>query len=168
MLTTLVAEFLVFIIASVLFITIMNIFAHKDNQALWGWVLLVFSVIKVQYLITRTMRKLDVLLKDNHSFDHLLKSLGITVSIIVVSFTFDFYCLSQIFDNAFIGLDVSSSLFDQLINLLYFSVATFTNVGYGDITPAITFTKLLAIFEMISSFIIIIFMVSKYAKTSSK
>jgi len=52
----------------------------------------------------------------------------------------------------------------RFMNLLYFSIVTFTTVGYGDIIPALPVAKLITVLEMMSAFVVIVFIISKYFK----
>lgn len=159
-------ELILLIGLSILFFVIMELFGHQKSSFLWGSALIIFSLSKVFYLITKTMQKLNKLTKDNHSFDHLLVLLSVTISIIIISFAFDYLCLSEIYNDAFLGIDPSNSIGYRFINLLYFSIVTFTNVGYGDITPFVPFAKLIAVLEMITAFVVLVFIISKYFKNN--
>ncbi|VAX16752.1 hypothetical protein MNBD_IGNAVI01-2662 [hydrothermal vent metagenome] len=159
-------ELILLIGLSILFFVIMEIFGHQESSFLWGGALIIFSLSKVFFLITKTMQKLDKLTKNNHSFDHLLILLSITISIIILSFAFDYLCLSEIYNDAFLGIDPSHSVGYRFIDLLYFSIVTFTNVGYGDITPLIPFAKLIAVLQMITAFVVLVFIISKYFKNN--
>ncbi len=159
-------ELVFVVILLIVFFITMNIWGHGDNQYFWAAALIAFSVIKIILLVSHTFRKLDKLIAFDHSFNHMLLLLAAIITIILLSFAIDYLCLSEIFPGAFSGLDHEQSLFSRFTDLLYFSIVTFTTVGYGDITPANPLAKLISVFEMVSSFIVIVFVISKYIKNN--
>jgi len=157
---------LVFLIgAIIIFFVIMNIFGHKEYAFFWTGIVVLFSVLKIYFLVLHTFKKLTVLMVNNHSFNHMLLLFGTIISIIIFSFTMDYLCISEIYANAFSGIQANEPISTRFINLLYFSIVTFTTVGYGDITPVATVAKLITVLEMISAFIMIVFVISKYFRT---
>lgn len=78
----------------------------------------------------------------------------------VISFAVDYYCLMSCMPNAFL---LTQEISDPLVmgfDFLYFSIVTFATIGYGDIFPMIAEAKLLVLFEILSSFIMITFVIS--------
>jgi voltage-gated potassium channel Kch len=94
----------------------------------------------------------------------MLLLLGAIITIIVISFAIDYLCVSEIYPEAFSGIQYGQPLVLRFMNLLYFSIVTFTTVGYGDIIPAIPVAKLITVLEMMSAFVVIVFIISKYFK----
>jgi len=66
--------------------------------------------------------------------------------------------------NYLVNLDDSSPL---LIQTLYFSTATISTVGFGDIHPHGSFLQLLCISEMLVSFCLIIIFITAFSATTS-
>ena len=161
----LLRELIILVIISVVFITVMHFWGHSGNQPFWAIALFVFSLTKIYFLVGHTFKKMSELVGDNHSFNHILLLLSAVIALIVISFAFDYHCLSQIYHNAFSGVNYSASIYSRLANFLYFSIVTFTTVGYGDIVPNLLIVKFITILEMISSFVVIVFVISKYIKT---
>lgn len=52
----------------------------------------------------------------------------------------------------------------RAFDFLYFSVVTFATIGYGDIVPMVAEAKLLVLFEISSSFIMITFVISNISR----
>ncbi|PHS65809.1 MAG: hypothetical protein COB12_06175 [Flavobacterium sp.] len=157
-------EFIFLIGLMIIFFMIMNIWGHQENSTLWASIIVLFSIAKIYYLVMHTFKKLDVLIENNHSFNHMLLLLGAIITLIVVSFTMDYLCISEIYANAFLDIQYSQSIPSRFSNLLYFSIVTFTSVGYGDIAPVVPVAKLITVFEMISAFIMMVFVFSKYLR----
>ncbi|WP_457611383.1 potassium channel family protein [Lutibacter sp.] len=145
----------------------MNFWGHQKQPHLWVMALILFSITKIYFLVSHTFKKLDNLTKNNHSFNHMLFLLGAIISIIIISFAIDYLCITEIYPEAFSGIPHNQSLIFRFSNLLYFSIVTFTTVGFGDITPLIPAAKLITVFEMMSAFIVIIFIISKYFKNNN-
>ena len=164
LLLSLTKEFFFPIFFLILFFLIMNIWGHQQHSTVWAGILLFFSLTKMYLLVSHTFKKMDTLIKVNHSFNHMLISLGAIITIIVISFGIDYFCVSVIYPNAFTGINYTDPLFIRFANLLYFSVVTFTTVGYGDISPVNLFAKLITVLEMITAFVVIVFVISKYFK----
>ncbi len=159
-------ELIFVVLLLIAFFVTMNIWAHGENQYFWAGALIIFSVVKISLLVSHTFKKLDILIAYDHSFMHLLLLLAAIITIILISFAIDYLCVSEIFPGAFSGLDLEQSLLLRFADLLYFSIVTFTTVGYGDITPVNLLAKLISVFEMVSSFIVIMFVISKYIKNN--
>lgn len=140
----------------------MNIFNYQNKPKLWAIILLIFSISKVYLLISITFKKLDNLIKNNHAFNHALLLFSIVISILIISFTIDYLCASEIYPNAFNGIQQDQLLIARFTNLLYYSVVTFSGVGYGDISPNLAISKLITVLEIITSFVMIVFIISKY------
>ncbi len=162
---SLTKEFVFLIVLLVLFFAIMNFWGHRENPHLWAGILVFFSITKIYLLVSHTFKKLDMLSENDHSFNHMLLLLGAIITIIVISFAIDYLCVSDIYEAAFSGIQPDQSFASRFADLLYFSVVTFTSVGYGDIAPVAPVAKLITVFEMMSAFVVIIFIISKYFKT---
>jgi len=164
--TDLTKEFILLIILLITFFVVMNLWGHQEYPLLWTGALLLFSISKIYLLVSHTFKKLDVLIENNHSFNHMLLLLGAIITIIIISFAIDYLCVSEIYPQAFSGIQYGQPLVYRFTNLLYFSIVTFTTVGYGDITPVILVAKLITVFEMMSAFVVIVFIISKYFKNN--
>ncbi|MBL4939625.1 MAG: two pore domain potassium channel family protein [Lutibacter sp.] len=161
---TFAKEFILLAVLSVLFFIGMSLFNHQNNPQIWAVILFVFSAGKVYLLISNTFKKLDTLIKNNHKFNHTLLLLSIVISLIIISFTLDYLCASEIYTNAFEGIQQEQKMIYRFTNLLYYSIVTFSGVGYGDITPKVAISKLITVLEIITSFVMIVFIISKYSK----
>lgn len=160
-------EFIILILFSVLFFIVMKLVGHQGNSYIWASILVIFSISKVYFLISKTLKKLEELIKNNHSFNHLLLLLSIVIFIIIISFSIDYLCISEIYSDAFSGFNYNQPMVYHFFDLLYFSIVTFTTVGYGDIVPIAITAKLLTILEMISAFVTIVFIISNYIKKNN-
>jgi ion channel len=158
-------EFIFLLVLLTLFYIAMTFFGHEKHSYYWAGALVLISITKIFLLVSHTFKKLDSLIENNHSFNHLLLLLGAIITIIVISFAIDYLCVLEIYPKAFSGIQSEAPLLFRFTNLLYFSIVTFTTVGYGDITPVNSVSKLITVFEMITAFIVIVFIISKYFKS---
>jgi voltage-gated potassium channel len=79
----------------------------------------------------------------------------------VCFFTIIYTSIYKLFgQNAFDGENIGSDLVSQLVSFLYFSVATFATVGYGDISPVDSTSRLAVIMEICFSFITVAYALS--------
>lgn len=82
--------------------------------------------------------------------------------IIILFFSFLFFLLGINFSGNIVSFSINNSFFENInifLNSLYFSVVTFTTLGYGDITP-IGISKLFAAIEaLLGGFILALFVV---------
>jgi voltage-gated potassium channel len=62
--------------------------------------------------------------------------------------------------SSFQGNGLGADLLSQLITFLYFSVATFTTVGYGDIAPIDNTSRLVVVMQISFSFITVAYALS--------
>lgn len=160
-------EFLLLIFLSALTFFVMSFIDHKENQGILVTFLILFSVAKVWVLISKTLGKMASLTRNNHNINHILSFSIMIILVINISFTLDYLCVSEIYPDSFFGLNHNQPFFAKFFDLLYFSIVTFTTVGYGDIFPVGKTVKLLTILEMATAFITIVFIISRYTKNQS-
>ena len=161
---TLMKEFLLLILLSVFIFVSMSYIDHNKNQTILVAFMIVLSLFKVYILISKTLSKMQTLTRNNQNINHILLFSITIVFFINISFTLDYLCVSEIYPNSFYGLNFSQPFFYKFFDLLYFSIVTFTTVGYGDISPAGKAVKFLTILEMTTAFITIVFIISRYIK----
>jgi len=164
MLINLTKELVFLFILLILFFVGMNLWGHQNNSQLLAGILILFSITKIYFLVSHTFKKLDKLIESNHSFKHLLFLLSAIITIIITSFAIDYLCVSEIYTDAFSGIENGQLLKYRFFDLLYFSIVTFTTVGYGDIAPINPVAKLISVFEIMSAFVVIVFVISKYIR----
>ncbi|MEC0241774.1 ion channel [Paenibacillus dokdonensis] len=79
----------------------------------------------------------------------------------VFFFTIIYTSIYKLFGHhTFDGENIGNDLLSQLISFLYFSVATFVTVGYGDISPVDSTSRLAVIMEIAFSFITVAYALS--------
>jgi len=141
-----------------------------DHSALpFHIVVAVAALIKTIVITLTTLKKLSKLIKICHSLERLLWVFGLIIVIIVFSFATDYTCLYQFDHAAFEGIpDFSNTYLFNLYHFFYFSVITFSTVGFGDITPVSDVAKFVIMLEIFLSFFYYSFCINKYQKNTSK
>ncbi|WP_239004645.1 potassium channel family protein [Paenibacillus tepidiphilus] len=79
----------------------------------------------------------------------------------IIFFTVVYTSIYKLFgQTSFQGEGMGDDLLSQLITFLYFSVATFTTVGYGDIAPIDNTSRLVVVMQISFSFITVAYALS--------
>lgn len=79
----------------------------------------------------------------------------------IVFFTIVYTSIYKLFKGgSFMGENIGSDTLSQLITFLYFSAATFTTVGYGDIRPVDNTSRLVVVLELFFSFVTVAYALS--------
>lgn len=79
----------------------------------------------------------------------------------ILFFTLVYTSIYKLFgQTSFQGKNLGANLLSQLITFLYFSVATFTTVGYGDIAPVDNTSRLVVVMQICFSFITVAYALS--------
>lgn len=94
-----------------------------------------------------------------------LKTTLVRISLAALScilfFTIVYMSIYKLFGQAsFEGTNLGEDLVSQFITFLYFSVATFVTVGYGDVSPVDNTSRLAVIIQMAFSFITVAYALS--------
>lgn len=87
----------------------------------------------------------------------------ITVIFSIITFYAVLYSLLIVhIPNSFSGME-GASLFDNVVNTIYFSIVTFTTVGFGDIHPVAALSKMIVSAEIMSFFIFFVLLASNHS-----
>lgn len=137
-----------------------------DHSSLPFHIIIAAAALGKTILITSTtLKKLSKMLKICHSIERLLWVFGSILIISIFSFATDYTCLFLFNDMAFEGISVhSNSYLYSLYHFFYFSVVTFSNVGYGDIVPVSEVAKFVVMLEIFLSFFLIVFALANIKK----
>ena len=133
------------------------------------YIILVLAIAKTIIITSTTLKQLSKLMKVCHSLEHLLWVFGLLIGISIFSFATDYTCLYQFEHSAFEGVPAYSDTYIyNLYHFFYFSVITFSSVGYGDIVPVSEVARFVVMLEIFLSFAIIVFALANIKKTPIK
>lgn len=148
---------LMYIILMVIFY-FSNAFSNIDVYAF----MLSFSLM---YLIIFVMTAFEYIAKIAHnkvSFSAGIIYIFGTVLFMIVFFALNYFYLYLSNHNSFKG-EIGKDVISQIISFVYFSVVTFTTLGYGDILPVSNLARIFVMIECIVSMLIILLVFSMFS-----
>lgn len=130
------------------------------NRGLRG-LILIFVLASVLFYILFIFHEI----KDSNSKEVRLQQTLVRISIAaftcIIFFTVVYTSIYKLFgQSSFQGEGIGQDLLSQLITFLYFSVATFTTVGYGDVAPIDNTSRLVVVMQICFSFITVAYALS--------
>ncbi|WP_445955768.1 potassium channel family protein [Yeosuana sp.] len=148
---------------AVIYVLLMSLIDHRSFP--FHIIIASAALIKTILITATTLKQLSKMIEICHSIKQLLWVFGAILFISIFSFATDYTCLSLFNNMAFEGVPVhSNSYLSSLYHFFYFSVITFSNVGYGDITPVSEVAKFVVMLEIFLSFFLIVFALANIKK----
>jgi len=137
-----------------------------DHPSLPFHIIVVVAALGKTIVITMTtLKRLSKLIKICHSLGRLLWVFGLIIMISIFSFATDYACLFQFSHTTFEGVpDYSNSYMYNLYHFFYFSVITFSTLGYGDIIPTSDAARFVVMLEIFLSFFLVVFALANIKK----
>jgi len=136
---------------------------HIGTKAIETFVVFL-AFLKVFYFLLSTLESINRVIKnEKFTISKFLFFVFCVFLLIQISFALDYLMLVTLNSKSFEGLSYPSDLWISFIDLMYFSVATFCTVGYGDIHANSILTKVVVMAEIISSFAFIILILANYS-----
>lgn len=140
----------------ILYVALMSMVDHKSLP--FHIIIVTAALVKTIVITMTTLKRLSKLIKICHSLERLLWVFGLIIIISIFSFATDYACLYQFDHMAFEGISVhSNSYVYNLFHFFYFSVITFSTVGYGDIAPISEAARFVVMLEIFLSFFLVVF-----------
>lgn len=125
-------------------------------------ILLSICLGKSAYFVYISFKKILETNEKNIPYHNFLLFMAVNVSLIVISFGIDNYCLFQIEPNSYAGINSNFTNFETAFEFVFYSLLSFTNFGFNDITPESLTSKTLLMLEITLSFVSIIFILSDF------
>ena len=122
------------------------------------YIIVVLAFVKTFFIVRLTFIQLSKLIGESHKLSHVLTLFGVLILLIVLSFSFDYHALYITDGDSFkTSLTENNSLFRQFFEFLYFSLITFSSVGFGDIVAISVSGKIMVMLEVFLSFFVLVF-----------
>lgn len=124
--------------------------------------IITFSFLKAAYNTYSLFQNIVEVSIKNIPYHHFLSFMGLNVALIIISFSIDFFCLSEVSPHSFSGVNTALTFSERYADFLYFSILAFTNFGYDQISPMTFPAKFMMSMELIVSFTTVIFILSDF------
>tara|TARA_R110000868_G_scaffold64085_1_gene192830 strand:+ start:198 stop:752 length:555 start_codon:yes stop_codon:yes gene_type:complete len=130
-----------------------------DSDSLFLPTLIVgLALVKTIFIVRLTFIQLSKIISESHQLTHVLSLFGVLIIFIVLSFSADYQALYILNPENFKSTTpLNSSFFLQFFEFIYFSLITFSSVGFGDIVPVTISGKVLVMMEVFLSFLVLVF-----------
>ena len=148
-----------YVLFVVLIATAIGLYVLPNINATYAVIiLLAITLIKIGFIIALSINQLMKIIAQSHLLSHVLVLFGFLIVLIVLSFAIDYTAL-HFFDSTHFKINNSSGYNGLLVffDMSYFSLITFSSVGYGDIIPITVTAKTLAAFEVALRFFVLVF-----------
>lgn len=127
-------------------------------NSLISYIIVALAIVKTFFIVRLTFVQLSKIIGESHRLSHVLTLFGVLILLIVLSFSFDYHALYTTNVDSFkTSLTGNTSLIGQFFEFLYFSLITFSSVGFGDIVPISVAGKIIVMLEVLLSFFVLVF-----------
>ena len=135
------------------------LWVNENPDSLFLPVLVVgLAFVKTIFIVRLTFLQLSKIIGESHQLTHVLTLFAVLIILITLSFSADYLALyglnSENFKSA---TSINGSFLLEFFEFTYFSLITFSSVGFGDIVPLTISGKLLVIMEVFLSFFVLVF-----------
>lgn len=115
-------------------------------------VLFVLSVLKSAYFIYFVFSSIKETANRTLFFQEFMSFVVISILLVIVSFSIDYYCLFRINHNAFSGIIPKENILTEFVSFFYYSISVFTTAGFGDIKPNSSSSQIFVSTELMIAF----------------
>ncbi|TGJ99177.1 ion transporter [Leptospira semungkisensis] len=126
------------------------------------YLIIFLAGVKSVYFFIKGFKKISEFSELEVRYYEFLVFIAVNISMIILSFGIDYFCLFRIDPKSFSGLPIEAANTALSFKFFYFSLMIFTNIGIIKIIPETTESEILVILEAIVSFITIIFVLSDF------
>ncbi len=126
------------------------------------WLVVVWAGVKTAFYFGETLWHLVQATASDLPYHRFLLLMAYNMAEVTVSYAFDFFCLFRISSTNIDGIESSLRGAPLFFECLYFSTLNFSFFGYGDILPASIPAKIVMLFEVVTAFTTVIFLISDF------
>jgi hypothetical protein len=136
-----------------------TLWASADSDSVFLSFLIVgLALVKTVFIVRLTFIQLSKIIGESHQLTHVLTLFSVLIILIILSFSADYQALYIMSSENFKSTTLLNSSFSlQFFEFLYFSLITFSSVGFGDVVPLTVAGKLLVMMEVFLSFLVLVF-----------
>jgi len=114
-------------------------------------ILFIISIFKASYFIRTVFHQIKETSKKDFYFREFMSFVVVSILLVIVSYSIDYYCLFRIDPDAFSGLN-KSNIGTELVAFFYYSISVFTTAGFGDVRPHLTTAQILVSTELMIAY----------------
>ena len=122
----------------------------------------VCCLIKTSVILYRSFKRIVGISHEDVPYHRFLLFVAANIILVVFSFSIDYFCVFELDNGTFSGLENTSNDLERFFKLFYLSLLLFTNMGVANVVPLTIPAETLVMFEAIVSFITLIFILSDY------
>ena len=130
-----------------------------DSSSLFlPFLIIGLALVKTIFIVRLTFIQLSKIIGESHQLTHVLTLFAVLIILIVLSFSADYQALYTLSSENFKSTTpLNRSFIPQFFEFIYFSLITFSSVGFGDVVPLTISGKLLVMMEVFLSFLVLVF-----------
>lgn len=135
------------------------LWVNENPDSLFLPILVVgLAFVKTIFIVRLTFLQLSKIIGESHQLTHILTLFTVLIVLIIFSFSADYQALYVLNSESFKSArSFNDSFFMQFFEFMYFSLITFSSVGFGDIVPVSVSGKIIVILEILLSFFVLVF-----------
>jgi hypothetical protein len=133
------------------------------NSTINETLLFIYSIAKTIYFFILLFDRIKDTADHQLDYKDILTFIGYHTLLIVISYGIDYLCLYEIDQHSFTGITTRSQFIPHVVVFFYFSVATFSTAGFGDIAPHSIVAQLLISSEMMLSWFLTILVIANFS-----
>lgn len=123
--------------------------------------ILLFSLCSVIFYVLYIFDKIADSVHQHVDMKTTLVRISMAAGMCILFFTVVYMSIYKLFGGvSFVGENLGQDLLSQFITFLYFSMATFVTVGYGDVAPVDNTSRLVVVLEIAFSFVTVAYALS--------
>ena len=150
-----------FLVAGISVFYILSMIYIDHNRFPLTYLVLFLSISKTGIITYVSLQKVSKLISSCHTLNNMILTFSLLILITLISFATDYTCLFLTDGTVFSGIaNATDSYLIIIYQFFYFSVITFSTVGYGDVYPVSNIAKFIVTLEIFLSFFIIVFSIS--------
>ena len=127
-------------------------FFELANPVVNEIILLTICIFKSSYFIWFVFQQIKKTTNKEFYFHEFMSFIAVSILLVIISYSIDFYCLFRIQPESFSGLIPKENILTEFITFFYYSISVFTTAGFGDVKPNSTYAQIFVSTELMIAF----------------